>query len=82
MLDQERHAAEGRASAKEDELLRFKVQLTTHQQQVFFLKIPLNQEKFILICENGIELGERVRITESQFTKRESRALYHRQSHE
>ena len=38
MLDQERHAAEGRASAKEDELLRFKVQLTTHQQQVFFSK--------------------------------------------
>ena len=35
MLNQARDVAEGQVSAKEDELLRFKLELTTHQQQVF-----------------------------------------------
>ncbi len=34
MLNQARHQAEGQVSAKEDELMRFKLDLSKHQQQV------------------------------------------------
>lgn len=34
MLNQTRHQAEGQVSEKEDELLRFKLDLSKHQQQV------------------------------------------------
>lgn len=34
MLNQARHQAEGQVSAKEDELMRFRLDLSKHQQQV------------------------------------------------
>jgi hypothetical protein len=34
MLNQARHQAEGQVSEKEDELMRFKLDLSKHQQQV------------------------------------------------
>jgi len=73
MLNQERHAAEGQVSAKEDELLRFRLQLTTHQQQVFHESSFTNRNLYSDIY--GIESGERVRIVESYFAKLESRSL-------
>ena len=47
MLSQARHQAEGQVSAKEDELTRFKLDLSKHQQQVrccplFFLANMFN----------------------------------------
>lgn len=35
MLNQARHQAEGQVSAKEDELMRFRLDLSKHQQQVW-----------------------------------------------
>ena len=50
MLNQERHAAEGQVSAKEDELSHFKLQLNTHQKQVFFVNPCLLIEIHIEMC--------------------------------
>lgn len=69
MLNQERHAAEGQVSAKEDELSHFKLQLNTHQKQVDELEL-LNH----CLQNSNQELSTTVNLIEKEIAEKRQEA--------